>query len=238
MLFGLKGAPATFQQLMDQLLDGLQDHCLAYLDDIIVFSSTWEDHTEHLHCTLEVIQKAGLILHAPKCQFGMARCAYLGHKIEQGKVSMETSKIEAIKNFKRPFNKKDMCAFLGLTEYYCRFISSYSSISAPLSDATRLSEPTRVHWTPTLTHSFDSLCEALCKELVLCTSRFDRPFLLFTDAGDMVLVQYLASWMIIVMIMQLLFIQGSCFPENVSMQLLRKNVLLLYLQSTISKFTF
>ena len=113
MTFGVKGAPAMFQRLMDQLLDSLQDHCLAYLDDIIVFSSTWEDQC----CTL-VIQKGGLTLRAPKYQFGMERCIYLGHIIGQVKISMEKSKIEAIKKFKCLFNKKDTRAFLGLTGYY------------------------------------------------------------------------------------------------------------------------
>ncbi len=82
MPFGLQGAPATFQHLMDRVLQGLQDSSVAYQDDVAIFSRSWEDHLEHVHSVLERLQRAGLTgltAKPKKCQFGMSQCVYLGH---------------------------------------------------------------------------------------------------------------------------------------------------------------
>ena len=79
MPFGLQGAPATLQRLMDRVITGLSDFSATYLDDVIIFSQTWEEHLKHVRATLERIRKAGLTVKAKKSQFGAEHCTYLGH---------------------------------------------------------------------------------------------------------------------------------------------------------------
>jgi hypothetical protein len=108
MPFGLMGAPATFQRVMDQVLNGLQDFTSAYLDDLIVFSTTWEHHVQHVDLVLNKLEEAGLTAKPVKCQFGMRRCSYLGHVVGAGEVRMEQGKVEAVREMKPPKTKKDV----------------------------------------------------------------------------------------------------------------------------------
>ena len=79
MPFGLQGAPATFQHLMDRVLQRQESFAAAYLDDVIIFSETWEEHLKHVEEVLQRLKEAGLTVKLRKCQFGMAHCVYLGH---------------------------------------------------------------------------------------------------------------------------------------------------------------
>ena len=102
MPFGLQGAPATFQRLMDRVLRGLDDFAAAYIDDVVIRSLSWEQHLGHIQQVLERLRKANLTAKPKKCQFGMTECVYLGHLVGNGKVQPESSKIEAIRTFKTP----------------------------------------------------------------------------------------------------------------------------------------
>ena len=93
MPFGLQGAPATFQRMVDKLLDGLGHYASAYIDDVIIFSSDWVDHLAHLEEVLRRIQVTGLTVKKRKCQFGMVECLYLGHSVGRGKVRPEDVKV-------------------------------------------------------------------------------------------------------------------------------------------------
>ena len=123
MPFGLQGAPATFQRMMDKLLNGLGAFAKAYMDDLVIFSETWEEHMLHLRTIFRKLKKAGLTAKPQKCQFAMAQCVYLGHVVGRGRVGVEESKVEAVKNFPTPKSKKDVRSFLGLSGYYRKFIS-------------------------------------------------------------------------------------------------------------------
>ena len=118
MPFRLQGAPATFQRLMDHVLQGLQKFSSAYLDDVIICSETWSEHLAHVQQVFERIRAAGLTVKAKKCQFGMTRCHYLGHMVGNGLVQPEPAKIVAVERFPTPETKKQICVFLGLTGYY------------------------------------------------------------------------------------------------------------------------
>ena len=118
MPFGLQGAPATFQRMVDRLLDGCGKFSGAYLDDVIIFSETWSDHVKHLETVLGRIRAAGLTLKKRKCQFGMPDCVYLGHRIGSGRVCPEEVKVQAIKSFTQPTTKRQVRSFLGITGYY------------------------------------------------------------------------------------------------------------------------
>ena len=132
MLFGLQGAPATFQRMMDSLLRGLRKFTAVYLDDIVIFSMSWEEHLLHLRTVLQRLQEAKLTIWPKKCQFGMNLCTYLGHVVGNRGVCPETAKVLAVDAFPQPQTKKQVCAFLGLAGYYRKFIPNFATIAAPL----------------------------------------------------------------------------------------------------------
>ena len=183
MPFGLQGAPATFQRLIDQVIHGV-DFAAAYLDDLIVFCSTFEEHITHIRTIFERLRKAGLTVKAKKCEVGAAQCEYLGHVVGNGTVRPQESKLLAIKMFARPETKKEVRIFLGLTGYYRRFIGGYSSLAAPLTDLTRKQSPHMVKWTEECESAFLALKEKLCSAPVLRSPNFQLPFVLQTDASN------------------------------------------------------
>ena len=183
MPFGLQGAPATFQRLMDCVIRGLE-FAAAYLDDLIVFSESWEDHLIHIRSVLEQLRKAGLTAKAKKCEFGASECVYLGHIVGSGSVKPEMDKTDAIRQFPTPQTKKDVHSFLGITGYYRRFVANYSDIAAPLTDLTKKNAPNKVSWTPSCEQAFNTLKERLCSEPILKSPDFECPFILQTDASE------------------------------------------------------
>lgn len=131
--FGLKNAPAAFQRLMDSVLAGI-DNAMAYIDDIVVFSNTWEEHKEHLEKVFRRLHQAGLVVKRNKCQFRTATVSFLGHVIGKGLVKPHQAKVEAIENFAVLETKADLRAFLGMVGYYRSFIPNFSSRAAALTD--------------------------------------------------------------------------------------------------------
>jgi len=114
MPFGLQGAPATFQRLMDCVIQGL-DFAASYLDDLIVFSESWEDNLIHIQSVLEQLRRVWLTAKAKKCEFGASECAYLGHIVGSGSVKPEKDKTAGIQAFQTPQTKKGVRSFLGIT---------------------------------------------------------------------------------------------------------------------------
>ena len=183
MPFGLQGAPATFQRLMDSVLQGLENFSSAYLDDLIIFSESWEKHLEHISSILERLKSAGLTVKPKKCHFGASHCLYLGHIVGGGTVRPEKSKIEVVANLETLKTRNQVRMFLGLTGYYRRFIPNYSSVAAPHTDLTRKSAPAQVKWNSSCEHAFQKLKELLCSSPVLCNPDFSKPFYLQSDAS-------------------------------------------------------
>ena len=184
MPFGLHGAPATFQRMVDRLLDGLE-HCSAdYIDDVIIFSHSWPDHLRNLEEVLERIRGAGLTVKRKKCQFGMSECLYLGHLVGSGRVRPEQVKVQAVRAFKEPKTKTHDRAFLGLTGYYRKFIPQYATLVAPLADITWKAAPVSVVCTPACEEAFGKLKEALCSSPVQASPQLDKEFTLQTDASE------------------------------------------------------
>ena len=141
MPVGLRNAPATFQQLMDLVLKDTTNFAKCYIDDISVYSQAWTEHIDHIREVLTSLQTAGLTLQLSKCKLGAQSCEFLGHHVSAGAISPQTAKVEAIINFRRPLQKKDVRSFLGLIGYYRRYIPQFSSLAAPLSDLTKAQEP-------------------------------------------------------------------------------------------------
>jgi hypothetical protein len=184
MPFGLQGAPATFQRMMDTVVRGMQDISAAYLDDLVVFSNSFDEHIGHLRRVLERLREAGLTAKAKKCQIAMEKCTYLGHVVGGGNVYPEHSKIEAVSSFPTPVMKKQVRTFLGMTGYYRKFIPDYATTAAPLTDLIRKNCPNRVEWTPLCEVAFAQLKAHLCSSPVLKGPDFDKQFILQTDASD------------------------------------------------------
>lgn len=138
------GVPAVFQRLMNNILTGLEGFAVAYMDDLVIFSQTWEDHLEHLEIVFGRLQGACLTVKKAKCQLGRREYVYLGHVVGQGRVKPETAKVEAIRKFETPKTKKDVRSFLRLAGYYRRFTPAFSETAAPLSDLTKKEAPNEV----------------------------------------------------------------------------------------------
>ena len=184
MPFGLNGAPATFQRMMDQVIRGLESFSGDYLDDIAIFSDTWEEHLRHIKKVLLCLRESNLTAKPRKCQFGMQECVYLGFVVGNGHVKPDPTKLKAVEEYPVPETKKQVRGFLGLTGYYRRFIEDYAQVAVPLTDLTRKSLPDRVKWTPSCEAAFVSLKKTLCQSPILSNPDFNKTFYLQTDASN------------------------------------------------------
>ncbi|KAL0200063.1 hypothetical protein M9458_003250, partial [Cirrhinus mrigala] len=182
--FGLHGAPATFQRLMDVVLRPHQTYAAAYLDNVVIHSEAWEDHLERLRRVLSELRRAGLTANPRKCHLAMNEAKYLGFTVGRGLIKPQENKIKAILDAPKPCNKTQVRAFLGLAGYYQCCIPSFSSIAAPLTDLTRKGQPERIRWTEEAERAFQDIKRALTTEPVLRAPDFTCPFLLQTDASD------------------------------------------------------
>ena len=166
MPFGLHNAPATFQRLMNYILQGCEGFAGAYLDDVIIYSRSWDEHLDHLREVFQRLQEAGLTLKVAKCQFAK-EVHYLGHVVGGEVVNPDPSKIHCVREHSRPKTKKDVKSFLGLAGYYRRFVPKYSTIAAPLSDLTRKGKPEQILWSQECEAAFMALKELLVSAPVL-----------------------------------------------------------------------
>jgi transposase InsO family protein len=183
MAFGLSGAPSTFQRVMDAMLVGLRDvEVLVYLDDLLIFSETIEDHVRRMKLVFDRVREANFKLNVAKCTFAVPEVVYLGHVVNTQGVAPDPSKVKAIREFPRPQNLRDVRAFLGLSGYYRTFIQDYAAMSRPLTQLTKKDE--KFVWTDLQQQAFDNLKAALTSDSVLAHPRFDQPFILSTDASD------------------------------------------------------
>ncbi|XP_063813504.1 uncharacterized protein LOC135052435, partial [Pseudophryne corroboree] len=156
----------------------------AYLDDIAVFSRTWEEHLGHVGLVLERIRWAGLTIRADKCQMGMTEVQYLGHRVGGGKVKPEPAKVEAIRDWPRPTTQRQVLAFLGIAGYYRRFVPDFSSVAKPMTDLTKKKLPKIVDWTTACELAFQSLKTALVQAPVLMAPDYSKNFVVQTDASQ------------------------------------------------------
>ena len=182
--FGVHGAPATFQRLMDRILRPHNAYAASYLDDVIVHSIDWGQHIKHLEAVMAALRDAGLTANARKCRLAARETEYLGYTVGRGCLKPQTRKVERVKNWPPPQTKKQVKSFLGLVSYYQKFINNFSTIAAPLYDLTRQREPCRIKWSPEAGTAFQALKDALCQSPVLVTPDFKKPFLLYTDASS------------------------------------------------------
>ncbi len=182
--FGLFGAPAIFQRLMDKVLRPHSAYAAAYLDDIIIHSNDWQRHMEHLRAVLRSLREAGLTANPRKCAIGRVEVRYLGFHLGHGQVRPQIDKTAAVAACPSPKTKKEVRQFLGLAGYYRRFIQNFSDLTSPLTDLTKKEAPDPVQWTEPCQQALTQVKAALCGGPLLHSPNFDLPFLLQTDASD------------------------------------------------------
>ncbi len=183
LLFGLFGAPATFQRLMDKVLRPHSAYAAAYLDDIIIHSNDWQRHMEHLRAVLRALRVAGLTANPRKCAIGRVEVRYLGFHLGHGQVRPQIDKTAAVAACPSPKTKKEVRQFLGLAGYYRRFVPNFSDLTSPLT-LTKKEAPDPVQWTELCQQALTKVKAALCGGPLLHSPNFDLPFLLQTDASD------------------------------------------------------
>ncbi|XP_064479202.1 uncharacterized protein LOC135392418 [Ornithodoros turicata] len=183
MPFGLKTAPAAFTKLMRKLLHGISgvEH---YYDDVLIATTTWEEHICVLRHVLDRIKVAGLTVRPTKCEMGLNKVDFLGHSIGQGEITPLTKTIGKIQGTSRPSTKRQVRSFLGLVGYYRNFIPGYAALAAPLSDLTKKGKPNRVTWEEEHETVFKELKKRLSHLPVLKLPDFTKEFVLCTDASD------------------------------------------------------
>ncbi|KAH9750077.1 Endonuclease [Citrus sinensis] len=183
MPFGLTNAPATFCTLMNKVLQPFLDcFVVVYLDDIVVYSTTLEEHAQHLQQVLQVLRDNELFLKLEKCSFAQQEVEFFGHKIAGGKIMMENDKVKAILEWEPPSKVPELRSFLGLVNYYRRFIKGYSAKAAPLTDM--LKKNRTWHWSEECQRAFEELKKAISEEPVLALPDHTKPFEVQTDASD------------------------------------------------------
>lgn len=182
MPFGCRNAPATFSRLVKKVLCGLEEFADAYLDDIIIFSNSWDEHLHHLNLVLNKIGRAGLTLKLSKCEFANAQIDYLGHRVGLGQVQPLQHKITSIQNFPRPNTRKQLQSFLGVCGYFRKFLPHYAHLSIALTNL--LKKNVKFHWTVEAENAFIDIKSRLASRPILKTPDFTRPFSVAVDASD------------------------------------------------------
>ena len=179
--FGMKNAPATFQRLMNQVISELPN-TEVYIDDIILYSNSWEEHMNYTRALYKKLAEAQLTVNLAKSQISKAKVTFLGHVIGQGKVQPIHAKVDAIVNFPQPKTKKELMRFLGMAGYYRKFCRNFSDVVSPLTNL--LSKNAKFVWNGKCVQAFLMVKTMLGSAPILSAPDFTKPFMLAVDASD------------------------------------------------------
>ena len=183
--FGLTNAPATFQGVMNKIFAPyLNKFMVVYLDDICIFSKTYEEHLQHIELVLDVLQQNKLTMALFKCEFLKEELLFLGHIVNADGVQVDPVKIEAVQKYPRPKDIHQLRSFLGMANFFRRFVKGYSQIANPLTSLTRKDRP--YVWEADQQLAFDKLKTALTTAPVLAIPDWhdaETPYVLITDAS-------------------------------------------------------
>ncbi len=186
LCFGLTNAPSTFQRLMNSIFAPLSKFVLVYLDDVLIFSQSPEEHVAHLKQVLGLLRQHKLYAKLSKCEFNKPELRFLGHVIGREGISVDPSKIDVIRQWPVPKDVSELRAFLGLCNYFRRFVHGYSKIAGPLTALTGTVAQGSYSWDKweeKELRAFNKLKVALCSTPVLRLPDFDKPFEMWTDAS-------------------------------------------------------
>ena len=196
MPFGLKNAAQTFQRFIDQILRGFH-FCYAYIDDVLIASSSYDEHVQHLQMVLERFRKYGVVINPSKCEFGVTKLQFLGHQVDNEGIQPLQEKVLAIKNFPLPNTRKQLREFLGLVNFYHRFVQNCAKILQPLNQLLSATKDDKVQlqWDDDATAAFSAIKEALASATLLFHPKQDAPTSIMTDTSSFavgaVLQQYI-----------------------------------------------
>ncbi|XP_074346927.1 uncharacterized protein LOC141685740 [Apium graveolens] len=182
MAFGLTNAPAAFMDLMNRIFKKYLDKfIIIFIDDILIYSKTEEEHAAHLRTTLEILRKEQLYAKFSKCEFWLKEVQFLGHIISREGIQVDPAKIEAVLNWERPKTPTEVRSFLGLAGYYRRFVKDFAKIATPLTKLTRQSE--KFEWNSKCEESFQELKNRLVTAPVLVLPDEQGNFVIYSDAS-------------------------------------------------------
>ena len=181
VLFGLAQAPAYFQELMTGILKDFP-FAIAYLDDIIIFSKTPQEHLSHIHMVFEKLKSGNLSMKKSKCSFFSKEIPYFGHILSTTGIRPLPSKTHAIQHMNPPTMPKQVRAFLGLVGYYRKFMKGFAKIAKPLTLLTR--QQVKFNWTLEHQEAFIHLKEAIVQAPILHYPNPNKTYIIYTDASD------------------------------------------------------
>ena len=192
MPFGLVNAPATFQGMMNEILAPYRHKCcVVYLDDIVVYSNSAEEHRKHLDEILTALEKHQLIAKPKKSIVGAAEIEFCGHIVGNGSIKPSPEKTAVIREWPKPRTAHDIRQFVGLAAYYRKFIRGFADIAAPLFQALKESDVAirakrfrKIKWNAQCESAFYTLKEKLCNEPVLMQPNLREPFRINTDCSE------------------------------------------------------
>lgn len=186
MPFELTNAPASFQAMINHVLRNYLDQfVVVYLDDILIFSETPEEHERHVHQVLVTLEDAQLFMEPGKAKWHAQEVKYLGYCISPGKIGMDPEKSRAIRDWPRPQNVKDVRSVLGFMNFYLRFVKGYSQVATPLAQLTKKDQA--FEWKESQQQAFDKLKELILQESILTIPDSENPFKVETDASEFAL---------------------------------------------------
>ncbi|GBG86706.1 hypothetical protein CBR_g41770 [Chara braunii] len=181
--FGLCNAPGTFQHAMNRIFhDHLDKFVVVYLDDILIFSKSAEEHAQHVETVLSLLRQHKYKVNLEKCEFGRTKILYLGHEVPAEGIRPEDAKVASIRDWPEPQTVTEVRSFLGMCGYYRNFVKNYSTVASPLTDLTRLDTPW--DWSDECEGAFKQLKHALMNHEVLMVSDPQKPFIVTTDASQ------------------------------------------------------
>jgi len=135
MSFGLTNAPAYFMYLMNSIfMEELDVFVIIFIDDILIYSKTKEDHARHIHIVLQKLREHRLYAKFSKCEFWLEEVSFLGHVLSKDDIAVDPSKVQDVLDWKQPQNVHEVRSFLGLAGYYRRFIENFSKIAKPITE--------------------------------------------------------------------------------------------------------
>ena len=180
--FGLSNAPSTFQSLINSILGPDLSHCcLVYLDDIVVFSKSPEEHLQHLRLVLTKLQNANLYARLSKCRFALKAVKFLGHVVDEHGIMPDPDKIKIVLDWPVPTTTTDARAFVGLAQYFRKFIQGFANMTAPLTALFK--KDAEFLWSSACQRSFQMVKDALTSVPCLKLPDMDEPFTVVTDAS-------------------------------------------------------
>jgi hypothetical protein len=181
--FGLTNAPTYFMNLMNKVfMEELDRFVVVFIDDILIYSETAEEHEEHLWIMLERLRQQKLYAKFNKCEFWREKVAFLGHVLSAEGIIVDPSKVESVTKWEQPLSMTDVRSFLGMAGYYRRFIENFSKIAKPMTEL--LKNNTKFEWSEACEKSFQELKRRLTTTPVLTLPDIKKDFLVYYDASN------------------------------------------------------